>query len=153
MSQLEDTLAFINKVREEGAGVGPLIVHQCELTAKLIDKLNEKPVRKQRTGKPEIGIQTYLTQCEEDGVHAIPSDDTIFEYAEEAAIPTDFISLCFDEFVERNTDSKTRKKNWRQHFRNCVRSNWYKLWYFDAGECKLTSTGQQALNKKNNRDK
>lgn len=100
--------------------------------------------RKASSGKPAIEIQTYLQQCKEQGVKPIPEDDAVFTYAEDHGIPQQFLHLCFLEFVERNRENRKRQKDWRQAFRNCVRGNWYRLWWMDNGEYKLTSAGQQA---------
>lgn len=91
-----------------------------------------------------IEIKTYIAECKESGQPAIPENDTIFDYAEEAGIPTEHLRLCWREFVDRMTDAKTRKADWRAHFRNCVRGNWYKLWYIGDDGYELTTAGKQA---------
>ena len=36
------------------------------------------------------------------------------------------------------------QKDWRAHFRDAVRRNWFKLWWFPRdGECDLTTAGVQ----------
>jgi hypothetical protein len=98
-----------------------------------------------REKKSPIEIKTYLENCKADGVKPIPEDDTIFGYAEEINLPHEFLRLCWREFVERNTEAKIRKSDWRAHFRNCVRSNWYKLWWLTNDNAyELTTTGKQA---------
>ena len=42
-------------------------------------------------------------------------------------------------------ERKTRKKDWRAHYRNAVRHNWYRLWAINRqGEYFLTTEGEQA---------
>jgi len=152
MTQLEQTQKLINQLQDEGAGAGSLIAHQCELTAMLIDRLDELTVvgmtrKKKPTGKNPVTIDTYLAKCKEEEVQAIPADDAVFKYAADAGIPRSFIELCFKEFVERNQENKKRQKSWPQTFRNCVRQGWYKLWFHDGVEYKLTSAGIQAQKK------
>lgn len=76
---------------------------------------------------------------------AIPSTDPIFEYAEKTAIPVSFLELSWKRFVEDMSEKSKKQKDWRQHYRNAVKGNWYKLWWFTPeGECKLTTPGEQA---------
>ena len=96
------------------------------------------------TKKNPIEIKTFIDGCKESGQPVIPESDPIFDYADEAGIPSDHLRLCFREFVDRMTDSKTRKADWRAHFRNCVRGNWYKIWYIGENGYELTTVGKQA---------
>lgn len=91
-----------------------------------------------------VELQTWIAGLGEQ--QAIPADDSIFDYAEKAGIPLDFLALSWDRFVQDMTERKTRKKDWRAHYRNAVRGNWFKLWWFDpaTGDCRLTTTGEQA---------
>lgn len=95
-----------------------------------------------------IEIDTFIAQCKATNTVAIPPDDPVFEYAREAGVPVDFIRLAWREFVTRYRAAKKKQKGingWRQAFRNCIRGNWYKLWWFNAdGGCELTTTGVQA---------
>lgn len=101
--------------------------------------------------KPQspVGVKAFLDNCAASGELPIPEDDAVFDYAKKTKIPREFLNLCFREFVERNIDSGKRYKDWRKAFRNCVRSNWYKLWYADqaSGQMVLTTTGVQAQRK------
>lgn len=96
-----------------------------------------------------VGVKAFLDNCKAAGELPIPEDDPVFDYAQQTKIPREFLNLCFREFVERNIDSGKRYKDWRKAFRNCVRSNWYKLWYADqaSGQMVLTTTGVQAQRK------
>jgi len=93
--------------------------------------------------RPAIGITEWLTQLGDQD--AIPSDDTIFEYARKIGIPVEFLELSWQSFVQAMRDGRVRKKDWRAHYRNAVRGNWYKLWWWSPdGSCRLTTTGVQA---------
>lgn len=92
--------------------------------------------------KRGVEIDTWLTAVG-DG-EAIPADDPIFDYAEKAGIPRDYLELSWLRFCEDMRERKTRKKDWRAHYRNAVRNNWYKLWWFPDGGCALTTAGEQA---------
>lgn len=99
----------------------------------------------------EINVDEFLADCKERGLDPVPTDDEVFDYAEEAGIPNQFIELCWVEFVQRNRESGKRYSDWRSAFRRCVRDRWYSLWYFDSNnEPCLTADGKQAANKHNN---
>ncbi|HEC15736.1 MAG TPA: hypothetical protein ENI99_04055 [Sedimenticola sp.] len=98
--------------------------------------------------KAAVGIQTFLQQCAESGEKPIPPEDKVFEYAASVGIPHEWLHLCWREFVQRNIDSGKRYKDWRRVFRNCVRGNWYKLWWAKPdGEMGLTTQGALARKK------
>lgn len=98
------------------------------------------PVSAKRT---VIEIDAWLDSLGDS--EAVPSTDPIFDYAEKAGIPIGFLELSWKRFCEDMRDRGTKKKDWRAHYRNAVKNNWFKLWWFDpTGECKLTTTGEQA---------
>ena len=101
-------------------------------------------------GKPTrriaISLKTFLEHCRESGEKPILKDDPVFDYAEEAGIPEEFLRLHWLEFKERYTtpDAK-RYKDWRSVYRKSVRGCWFKLWFLRAdGACGLTTQGEQA---------
>jgi len=101
---------------------------------------NPAPVRKAPTG-----IAAFLDACRSRAEKPVPEDDPVFEYAEKSGIPYEFLRLAWREFVDRNRDSDKRYRDWRKAFRNCVRGNWYRLWWVTAdGSFELTTTGVQA---------
>lgn len=111
-----------------------------------VQAMTKKPKRASKT-EGAILIKTFLDQCAKKGEQPIPSNADVFKYAAEAGIPKRFLKLCWFEFVERSQDNESKQKNWRSHFNKCVRGDWYKLWYLDAGEYHLTKNGQQAEKK------
>jgi hypothetical protein len=95
-----------------------------------------------------IALKTFLAECKEKNEKPIPEDDSVFDYAEQAGIPADFLRLHWREFVDRYSapDAK-RYKAWRQVFRKSVRGNWFRLWYCDGNsQYALTTVGIQAQN-------
>lgn len=116
-----------------------VIRHQAEAEAEeeQKQKKREKPVSRNQK------LQTWLDSLGE--VDAIPADDPIFEYATKARIPLEFLELSWKRFCEDMHERGTLKANWRAHYRNAVRGNWYKIWWFAPdGECQLTTVGKQA---------
>jgi uncharacterized protein YdaU (DUF1376 family) len=112
---------------------------------------NQEPITKDKTPKPPkggsqaIALKTYLQNCKELGKKAIPEDDPIFEYAEKAGIPSEFLKLHWLEFKARYSVPDAKKyKSWPLAFNKSVRGNWFKLWYATDNGYALTTTGQQA---------
>lgn len=89
-----------------------------------------------------VEIDTWLATLTGD---AIPATDPIFGYAKDVGIPLDFLELSWHRFVDAMRDRKKRQKDWRATYRNAVKDNWFKLWWFaPEGDCRLTTTGEQA---------
>lgn len=96
--------------------------------------------------KSKITLKQFLEACRENSEQAIPEKDPIFEYAKTVGLDVEMIAICWQEFKAAylQADSKSQK-DWRQHFRNAVRRNWYKLWFLKEGEvAQWTSVGEQA---------
>lgn len=106
-------------------------------------KLRSKEVK--NSGKPLLALTTWMENLKAENEKPIPETDTIFQYAEDAGIPTDWLRLVWVEFKTEFTDNGKKQKDWRSHFRNFVRKNYYKLWWLDNGSYQLTSRGQQAM--------
>lgn len=104
----------------------------------------EKKEREKTTADRRMEIGTWLASLPE-GEMAIPGDDPVFKYADDTGIPLDFLALSWVRFRDDMRERHTRKTNWRAHYRNAVKGNWYKLWWLSPeGECKLTTAGEQA---------
>lgn len=105
------------------------------------DAEGAKPGRRKRE---KITFAAFLDLCQEAGESAIPRTDPIFTFATDTGIPRDFLHLAWREFAARHRDSGRMQKDWRAHFRDAVRRNWFKLWWFPAtGPCELTTAGVQ----------
>lgn len=107
------------------------------------DKPQEQSPEDAKAGKGPVALDTWLESLGE--ADAIPANDPIFEYARKAGIPADFLELSWHRFCEDMRERGTRKKDWRAHYRNAVRHNWYRLWAINRqGEYFLTTEGEQA---------
>lgn len=93
--------------------------------------------------KPAVQFKTFFAECKAKGEKPIPENDTVFDWAEKAGIPDDFLRLAWLEFRDRYSDSTKRYRDWRTVFRNAVRDNWYGIWFCDdSGQMVLTSKGR-----------
>lgn len=101
-----------------------------------------KPARRANA----VSLKTFLAERKAKGEKAIPDDDPVFAYAEQVGIPLEFLNLQWREFRERYTEKGSKRYiDWRRHFRNSVRGNWFHLWFLKAdGTCALTTQGEQA---------
>lgn len=99
--------------------------------------------------KSPITLRRFLEDCQKINELPIPEDDPIFNNAERENIPNHFLHLCWLEFRDQHLNPAIRgtkkQSDWRATFRNCVRSNWYGLWYTSAdGSVSLSSKGNAA---------
>jgi hypothetical protein len=101
---------------------------------------------KAKRGNPSVCLKTWLANIKEQGQKPVSESDPIFAWAERVGLPAEFLSLAWQEFKRKHAspDSKTRKSDWRRHFRNTVESNWLRLWYLDNDTYTLTTVGKQA---------
>ena len=97
-----------------------------------------------RSRRSPIELQTWLNSlaADEDPIHA---DDPIMAYADGAGIEFDWLLLAWDRFRQDMIERRTKKRDWRAHFRNAVRGNWYRLWWARDGGTGLTTVGEQAM--------
>lgn len=94
-----------------------------------------------------IRLKTWLDSLP-NGEQPIRADDPIFNYAETTGIPHEFLALAWEQFCSGMIHGAKRQRDWRAHFRNAVRGNWFRLWWFDdadGGAAKLTTAGKQAM--------
>ena len=93
-----------------------------------------------------VALQTFLDECKAKGEKPILENDSVFNYADEAGIPIEFLRLHWLEFKVRYCEPDAKRyKNWRIVYRKCVRANWFRLWFFESdGTCALTTAGEQA---------
>lgn len=95
---------------------------------------------KPTSAKSAITIETFINNCDEAKERKIPEDDPVFDFADKAGIPIEMVQVCWKMFVQTHRENKKRQKDWRATFRNCVKGNWYKLWFVEAdGTVKETS--------------
>jgi len=106
--------------------------------------LGEPPAPTPKPAKrTAVKLDTWLATLGD--ADAIPADDPIFDYARQTGIPVDFLELSWLRFCEDMRQRAKLQRDWRAHYRNAVRGNWFKLWWFAPdGSCQLTTTGEQA---------
>ncbi|HFT6991381.1 MAG: hypothetical protein KH046_00725 [Stenotrophomonas maltophilia] len=103
-----------------------------------------KPAKAGRPKREKITFSAFVDACRAAGERPIRPDDPIFDFAEDAGIPREFVALAWREFAIRHRDSGKLQKDWRAHFRDAVRRNWFKLWWCpNGGGCELTTAGVQ----------
>jgi hypothetical protein len=79
------------------------------------------------------------------GEKPIPEGDPILAYADKVGIPYEFMTLAWKVFKARHETSDKVQADWRASFRNYIRGNYLRLWFFDSSrECALTVAGTQA---------
>jgi phage replication O-like protein O len=107
------------------------------------ENLSKETQKKGRARRPELSFVDWMAACKAAGELSIPKDDPIFDYAEKQGLPIDFIRFAWLEFRRKAMDSKKGQRDWRAHFRNAVRENWYSLWFEKEGGFLLTTRGKQ----------
>lgn len=117
---------------------------------KLRTKNYELETKKKSSGKPLVTFTSWLSKLKEAGEKPIPEDDPIFDYAESAKIPSDYLRVCWIEFKARYTLEDKKYKDWRAVFNKAVRGNWFELWYHNGTDYQLTTKGHQAMLAMNN---
>jgi len=101
------------------------------------------PVPVSESRKSSICFKTYVAECQHAGKKPIPETDPVFDWAEKAKLPDEFLRLAWLEFRDRFKDSPKRYRDWPRVFRNAVRDNWYGVWFCDGnGQMVLTSKGR-----------
>lgn len=100
--------------------------------------------RSKRPKRELITFSQFVEACRSAGQRLVRADDPIFQFAKDAGIPREFVALAWREFAIKHRDSGKLQKDWRAHFRDAVRRNWFKLWWCPpAGGCELTTSGVQ----------
>lgn len=103
----------------------------------------ENQQKKVRARKSEKTLTAWLADCKQLSEKPIPEDDPVFDYANGLDLPIDFIRYAWVEFKRKYGDNDKKQKDWRAHFRNAVKENWYGIWFDKAGQWELTTRGKQ----------
>ena len=76
---------------------------------------------------------------------AVLDDDPIWAYAQPTGIPDDAIAIAWEVFKDCYATKPKKYKDWLAAFRDHVKGNYLKLWFFDQqGAFRLTPAGIQA---------
>jgi phage replication O-like protein O len=102
-----------------------------------------KETKQKKPASKDITFSTWLTKCEEEGLTPIPSDHSVFSYAERISLPREFVVLAWLKFKERYSDDQKKYKAWATVFGTAVKENWYRLWFEKDGAWALTTAGVQ----------
>jgi len=113
------------------------------------DTDTDTDIKNKHARKKNILFSEFIKQCQEQNEKPIPEGDGVFKIAEQSGVTNEMLKLCWLEFADKYSgNSKKKYTDWRQVFQNCVRDNWYKLWYADHdGNILLTSEGRMAENR------
>lgn len=115
------------------------------IVSKQVSPASSTPSKKLREKKSALTLEEFFEQCHASGAKLILDDDPIFEYAEKVGISHDMLKVCWNEFKSTYIGTGKKQKDWRAHYRNAVRRNWYSLWFIREGdEVKWTTQGEQA---------
>lgn len=101
----------------------------------------EPKPRAKRESKP---LQTLRTFRADGGLLVRVGDDPLLAYADSINLPDDFLRIAAHAFDARFLPTEQKQRDWPAHFRNAVQSNWFRLWWDDAGTWRLTTAGKQA---------
>lgn len=92
---------------------------------------------------------TWLNEIRAKGEKAVSDYKPVWEYAQRAGLPAEFIELAWIKFREKYESPNHSDKtyiDWRRTFRDHVEANWLGLWYWSEkdGQFRLTTAGVQA---------
>jgi hypothetical protein len=101
----------------------------------------EEGARK-RARSPEVTFTEWLETLPQ-GEPMVPEGDPIFDWAEAAGIPVDYLDLAGGAFRDRYRSESKRYRDWREVFRKAVKGNWLKIWRAaPGGGYVLTTEGE-----------
>lgn len=93
-----------------------------------------------------ISLQKYIDNCKQENKPLLPKESIVFKNAENMSIDMLWLRACWLKFKEANLEKSKRQADWIATFNNCVKDNWYKMWFKDnEGNMILTSQGRIAL--------
>jgi phage replication O-like protein O len=94
----------------------------------------------------QITFKKYLENCKLNNIQPLPDDCIVFKNAEKLGIDEVWLKLCWLKFKEYYLNNHKRQSNWIATFNNCVKDNWYKIWFMDNNnKLALSSQGKIAL--------
>lgn len=105
------------------------------------ERETEKEARTSSKREKKVRLTDWIAAL--DGGDTVPSDDPLFDWAQTAGIPREWIALAWWAFeVRYESDTKTYT-DWRAVFRRAVREDWLRLWRkARAGGWELTTAGE-----------
>lgn len=114
---------------------------------------NAQEVAPPVAAKPKSkAFATWLTDIRKAGEKPVSAYQPVWDYAEQAGLPAEWIELAWLRFRQRyENDEKAKRKrytDWRRVFLNAVEGNWLGLWCWSERDqaYRLTTVGVQAEN-------
>src|SRR5579859_2401768 len=139
-----DATGSVGATGSADAADGP---HGCGETGRTgaTQYVNEPSLTVKGARKGAITLRAFLDACKATGEKTIDDTDPIFAYAQKVGIDLEMIEDCWNVFKAAHLQTAKKQKDWRAHFRNAVRLNWYRLWFLRDGEdARRTTAGEQA---------
>lgn len=123
----------------------PSLNHQEPSIESHSDEIAKQKNKKPKQKRESETLKAFIERCKTERVKTVPADDPIFGYAEKVGLSEQMLALAWAAFKSQYLPSMKRQKDWRAHFRNAVRGNWFKLWFIaENGSATLTTAGRQA---------
>lgn len=98
-----------------------------------VDAPPPPPAPAKRTARELITLATYLANCREQQVKAVPDDHAIRAWAADASITDEMLQIAWVAFKERYTEDPQYRgkkyKDWAATFANSVKDSWFGLWH------------------------
>lgn len=124
---------------------GSRTVIDTSITVKEVAQALPTSSAEKKSKKSDVTLKAFIEHCLTIGEKPIVEDDPIFAYAQKVGIDHEMLAVAWQEFKAAFLPTAKRQKDWRAHFRNAVRRNWYKLWFLRDGETAgWTTAGEQA---------
>ena len=131
--------------RETGVSHDTQTVSEPSVHVNTREQARTLPPADLKNKKSDTTLAKFTEACKTSGEKPIPDDDPVFDYAEKVGIDHEMLACAWAEFKARYLPTAKRQKDWRAHFRNAVRRNWYGLWFLKEGErARWTTAGEQA---------
>ena len=110
---------------EEGKGKGEKPPHTPPAAAGGADGGKSGQGKAGRPKREKVTFNAFIETCRAAGERPIRTDDPIFDFAEDAGIPREFVALAWREFAMLQRDSGNQLKVWRAHLRFGVSRIWF----------------------------
>lgn len=109
----------------------------------VVEKQSSK--KRARAKSEEVSLQDWIESIKTSGEKTFPDDDPVWRYAKSLNLPEEFVALAWQAFKADYTKPGAKKYiDWRAHFLNAVKKNWFKLWWLSGATFELTTAGKQA---------
>lgn len=111
-----------------------------------IDGIAEKPAKKQRTSGVKVTMAKWFDSIRENGEKAISDYKPVWDYADSVGLPRELVEVAWISFKAKYFDSSKTYIDWRAAFRDHVKGNYLKLWFWSDkdNQYRLTTAGIQA---------